>query len=193
MPKIQAPTVREHHEAVEKRLVDAAENLLRSEGPDALTAGAVSSAAGIARNSIYRYVESVDDLRGMVMGRYLPAWIAAVDAALDGVDAPRERVVVWARSNLEQAATSGHGWLMRLTRGRPVDSTREAVDGAHYRMGSALQVALEEIEPGTAAIRAEVIYAMVDAGFRRLDAGDDPLLVIDTVTDAVVAMLRPVE
>ena len=65
MPKISAPTVKEHRDQVRTRLIDAAENLLRDRGADGLTAGAVSSAAGIARNSIYRYVDSVDDLRGL--------------------------------------------------------------------------------------------------------------------------------
>ena len=39
MPKISAPTVKEHRQAVLNRLVDAAEEILRSQGPRELTAG----------------------------------------------------------------------------------------------------------------------------------------------------------
>lgn len=38
MPRINAPTVREHHEQVMTSLIDAAEQMLREEGPGALTA-----------------------------------------------------------------------------------------------------------------------------------------------------------
>ena len=89
MPKIAAPTVAQHRAMVQRRLIDAAEEIMRSGEPQRLTAGAVTSAAGIARNSIYRYVDSVDDLRGLVLARHLPAWIDAVAAELEAVDDPR--------------------------------------------------------------------------------------------------------
>ncbi len=54
MPKISAPTVREHRQIVLARLIDAAEGILRTQGVAELTAGAVTAEAGIARNSIYR-------------------------------------------------------------------------------------------------------------------------------------------
>ena len=66
-PKISAPSVREHHDMMFEKLVDSAEEILRSEGPAALTAGVVAKSAGIARNSIYRYIESIDDLRALVL------------------------------------------------------------------------------------------------------------------------------
>ena len=72
MPKITAPTVQEHRARMNERLVDAAENILREGGVRALTAGAVAKEAGIARNSIYRYVDSVDDLRLRVLERNVP-------------------------------------------------------------------------------------------------------------------------
>ena len=99
MPRINAPTVREHHEQVMTSLIDAAEQILREEGPGALTAGAVSSRAGVARNSIYRYVESIDDLRGLVVERYMPGWFDAVQEAM-GRARPD-----WAWVALESAAT----------------------------------------------------------------------------------------
>ena len=116
VPKIAAPTVAQHRAMVQRRLIDAAEEIMRSGEPEKLTAGAVTAAAGIARNSIYRYVDSVDDLRGLVLARHLPAWIDAVAAELEAVEAPTERIVVWVRANLQQAARTGHGWLMGLSR-----------------------------------------------------------------------------
>ncbi|GAB48210.1 TetR/AcrR family transcriptional regulator [Mobilicoccus pelagius] len=133
MPRIAAATVREHRENVRTALVDAAESIARSEGVEGLTAGAVTKAAGIARNSIYRYVDSVDDLRGLVLERHLPGWTSAVTEAVeDAGDDPAARILAWADANLVQAADTGHGWLMDLARGITLGTgTRDAVDHAH--------------------------------------------------------------
>ena len=152
MPKINAPTVREHHEQVMTSLIDAAEQILREEGPAALTAGAVSSGAGVARNSIYRYVESVDDLRGLVVERYMPGWFKAVEEALAASDDPREQIVAWAIANLEQATIAGHGWLMRVGDGRLKPSAARSVGRAHAALFSGLGRLWEQINPAKARI-----------------------------------------
>lgn len=169
MPKITAPTVKEHREAVLNKLVDAAEAILRGDGSTQLTAGAVTAQAGIARNSIYRYVDSVDDLRGLVLKRYMPRWQAAVDAELEGVEDPRERVLAWVRANLRQASINGHGWMMQVAQSqRPYrtidvgDPQKETQDFLTERLA-----ALVPEMP----IKTELIRAVVEAGFRSLDAG----------------------
>lgn len=152
MPKINAPTVREHHEQVMTSLIDAAEQILREEGPAALTAGAVSSRAGVARNSIYRYVESIDDLRGLVVERYMPGWFRAVQEAVDGSDDPREQIVAWTIANLEQATIAGHGWLMRVGDGRLRPSAARNVGKAHATLFSGLGRLWGRINPARARI-----------------------------------------
>ena len=169
MPKITAPTVKEHREAVLNKLVDAAEAILRGDGSTQLTAGAVTAQAGIARNSIYRYVDSVDDLRGLVLKRYMPRWQAAVDAELEGVEDPRERVLAWVRANLRQASINGHGWMMQVAQSqRPYrtidvgDPQKETQDFLTERLAARVP---------EMPIKAELIRAVVEAGFRSLDAG----------------------
>lgn len=107
MPKIDAPTVAEHRAMIRTRLIDAAEAILRESPSSHLTAGAVTSAVGIARNSIYRYVDSVEDLRSLVVDRYLPGWLTTVSAAMEIAGSPGEGVVAWVRSNLEQPPSPG--------------------------------------------------------------------------------------
>lgn len=190
MPKISAPTVKEHRQRIQAALVDTAEQILRDEGPGALTAAAVTSAAGIARNSIYRYVDSVDDLRGLVLARHLPQWSAAVDTALAPVTDPVERIAVWARANLEQAARSGHGWLMAVARGIELPARqRHDLDHTHDRTTDVVRDALSELGRQHVDVTTELIRSMVDAGFRRLDAGDPPGEVIPVVTVAVRAVV----
>ncbi|SDS68830.1 TetR/AcrR family transcriptional regulator [Microlunatus soli] len=191
MPKIDAPTVAEHRANVRARLVDAAEAALRSD-PTHLTAGAVTTAAGIARNSIYRYVDSVDDLRAMVVDRYLPDWLAAVAAAMETATTPEERVVTWVRANLEQAAGTGHGWLMEAARLAPSASMDEAVDLAHSGMRSSLADAWNELldaDTDRVRIAAGLTVGILDAGFRQLDAGLPVAVVTETVVDAARAVV----
>jgi AcrR family transcriptional regulator len=181
VPRIDAPTVAEHRAAVQARLVDAAEEILRAGQAERLTAGAVSSAAGIARNSIYRYVESVDDLRAMVVARYLPAWLAAVDRALGESTDPADRVVVWVQANLEQAAAFGHGWLMESVRVVPHHSDA-SLEQAHAEMREALAASWRSLlngDQGRTALACAFTVGILEGGFRQLDAGQPAGLVVD--------------
>lgn len=194
MPRIEAATVAEHRDLVLSRLIDAAEAIVRDEGADKLTAGAVTARAGIARNSIYRYVDSVDDLAGLVIARHLPEWLAGTDAALAGVDDPAERLVTWVAANLEQATVSGHGWLMRVARTLPRSGqTSDLVDEAHSGMRDVVWGAWSALLPGDAAqarVASALTQGMVDAAFRQLDAGVDGAVVSETTVRAVRGMLR---
>lgn len=171
MPKISAPTVKEHRQAVMTRLVDAAEEILRSQGPAELTAGSVTARAGIARNSIYRYVDTIGDLRGLVLARYLPRWTSAVNARVEPLAEPRERVLEWVRANLDQASANGHGWLMEVARATRLDRGLQMdLENAHQTQDF-LAEGLAALGLVDKPIRAELIRAVVDAGFRSLDSG----------------------
>ena len=195
MPKIDAPTVAEHRAAVLKRLVDAAEEILRSDHPEALTAAMVTQEAGIARNSIYRYVDSVDDLHGMVLSRYLPAWLDAVRGELATVDDPRERIVVWVRANLQQAAHSGHGWLMGLGTANPSGITKEVMESAHTVMRDALAQAWQELvaDPNKVRIAAGMTRGLLEAGFKQLDAKQSAEIVAEMGAAAAEALVSALQ
>jgi len=173
VPKISAPTVAEHREHVLTALVDAAEDLMRRGEP--VTAAVVSSKAGIARNSIYRYVQSVDDLQGLVLQRHLPSWLEAVSGALDGAESAADRIEIWVTANLRQAGVTGHGWMMGVARGlSPESTTTELMDDAHRVMRVVLSEAWRElVDPETAALATAFTRGILDAGFRHLDTGTD--------------------
>lgn len=180
MPRISAPTVAEHRSMVQQHLVDAAERILRSGEPDALTASAVTAAVGIARNSIYRYVDSVDDLRGLVLARHLPSWLDAVEQELASIDDPADRIAVWVRANVEQAARSGHGWLMSLGQTTaPSEATIKVMESAHAIMRDVLANAWGKLvdDRDVAMVGAALVRGLLDACFKQLDAGRDVELV----------------
>ena len=194
MPRISAPTVREHHARVAKAIVDAAEQILREEGPANLTAGAVSARAGVARNSIYRYVDSIDALRGKVLDRYMPAWLDEVDRALSGVTDPAERLSVWARVNLRQSSVAGHAWLMNMVSSAPLDvRSATSVEEIHRVLVAVVVDAWRVLSPDRVELGVEVTRALVNAGMRRLDAGDEAEGTIEGVVASLQAVITALQ
>ena len=178
MPKIAAPTVAEHRAMIRARLIDAAEAVLRDPAGQ-LTAGAVTSAAGIARNSIYRYVDS--------------EWLNAVAEALADAHTPGDRVVAWVRVNLEQAAATGHGWLMEAARSQsPNAEMDESVAEAHAGLRNTLADSWADLlrpHPERIPIAAGLTVAILEAGFRQLDRRHPADLVIHLGTTAARALV----
>jgi AcrR family transcriptional regulator len=193
MPKIAAATVAEHRQQVQERLIDAAERILQTEGAERLTAGAVTHAAGIARNSIYRYVDSVDDLRALVVARHLPAWMSAVTQAMAGATSPTDRVIAWVRANLTEASANGHAWLMDAVRAAPPQERAASADAAHADLRGSLLAAWRDVFDGDQArarLAASITFGVVETGFRRLAAGDPEWQVRELCEAAVHGMAR---
>lgn len=171
MPKIEAATVRAHRAQRLDHLIAAAESILAEQGIEALTAGAVAARAGIARNSIYRYFSSIDDLLELVVTREFPSWVAGVEAAIADEPAPEERVVAYVRANLEQAASSTHGWRTSLSRGSLSESARERVRALHVSLNGALVDAVADLKGEQAELTVSIIQAIVDSSIRQIDSG----------------------
>ncbi|MCH4249857.1 MAG: TetR family transcriptional regulator [Microbacteriaceae bacterium] len=183
MPKIAEATLADHRAHITSRVLDAAEEILRERPPVHLTAAAVAARAGIARNSLYRYVESVEALPLLVAERYLPAWNRAVHEAVTAARTPEARIRVWVVENLRQAALTGHGWLMEAVRNAPRTSQRENSVRQMHTAGRGILADAWESLLGTDPTRKEIALgltlALTDAGFRQLDAG----LPAETVQD----------
>ena len=177
----------EHRVNVTRRLIDAAEDILLTSGREHLTAGAVTSAAGIARNSIYRYVDSVDDLVGLVLERHLPAWLDAVELRVAEAGRPDERVEALVSANLAQASGNGHSWMQELGGGTPTGAAKAVMERAHTVIRSALNEALGQLtdDPVLARAAAGLIRGVMESGFKQLELGL-PLDVVERVATAAV-------
>lgn len=173
------------------KLVDAAETLLQDQGVQGLTAGAVAGAAGIARNSLYRYVDSVSQLQVLVINKYLPQWNAAVLQAMAAQTSPQDKIRAYVRTNLEWSAPGGpgrphgHGWLMKLAGGLN-EEARDQLADVHTELFGSLARAVAELDLPLTGARMQLIQHIITAGFTSLDACND--------TDAVIELsLRCVE
>ncbi|WP_324789911.1 helix-turn-helix domain-containing protein [Streptomyces sp. H51] len=189
MPKIEAGSVREHRAQRLAQLIDAAEAVLNEGGMESLTAGAVAARAGIARNSIYRYFDSIEDLLELVVTREFPAWIEAVERAVAAEATPEEQAVAYVRANLEQAARGAHGWRASLSRGSLSPSARDRVRHLHTSLHEALARVVRDLGRPQPELTVAVLQAVVDACIRRIDQGDEPTTVSDFAAGAVRRLL----
>lgn len=200
MPKISAATVKEHHQQMLQKLVDAAEMILRESGPSKLTAGAVAQAAGIARNSIYRYVGSVDDLRIAVLERYVPLWVKTVRQRVNPDDDARRQLLNLALVSMEMAQTTGHSWLisvMRYGAGKSNGSDHRRDDSPyhspvvanfHYQLGAEILHLWKQIDPQNAVVKAQLNRALLESGMKLLDYHSDVKPVAQGVCAAISGM-----
>lgn len=107
MPRIDAPTVAEHHARKRADIVDAAVSILASEGAAAVTPAAVAAEAGLARSSIYQYYDSTGALVGAAVIETFHRAIADLRASVAQAAAPPERVRAYVGASLA-TAVQGH-------------------------------------------------------------------------------------
>ncbi|ADH93463.1 TetR/AcrR family transcriptional regulator [Arcanobacterium haemolyticum] len=198
MPRISAPTVKEHHDIVFEKLINSAEEILRSPEKPSFTAGAVAKKAGIARNSIYRYVPSVDHLRLLVLERYLPVWKERATAAMEQADSSADRLIALVEVSMELGAETGHQWLinvLKATKMTPeafesMESLPPSVVHFHRELAMIVVQLWQEIDPAGAAMNARITRSLMDCGLRALDDGLALEDVRSSVLDAVRSLIK---
>lgn len=171
MPKIEAATVKEHREIVIERLIISAEKLLQENPQAPLTAQSVAKGAGVARNSIYRYVDSVNDLVGIVLSKHLPPWLDAVEAQISSAQNPAERICLWVKANIEQGKHSSHTWIMSVANGPSLAGHAvQVVKSLHDTLRFSLVEEWKKIGSPVPQVHAALTRAILESGFRMIDA-----------------------
>ncbi|NOL61971.1 TetR/AcrR family transcriptional regulator [Corynebacterium ulcerans] len=162
----------ENREKTQAAILDAAEALLREGGVEALTAGAVAQRVGLARNSLYRYVESMDELRGRVILRHFPDYVDAINQAIHEATTPTEALCAYITTNVQIVAVENHGWLMELAQG--VGGEAEAnIAHIHHQLIKSLSNLLIPFDLDNPALAAALIQGLLSTGFSALERGHD--------------------
>ncbi len=107
MPKIDAPTVAEHHARRRSAIVSAAADILGADGPEAVTPAAVAAGAGMARSSVYQYYDSTLALLGAAVEEVFHRTTQDLRAATERARTPEARITAYVDASLD-AAVSGH-------------------------------------------------------------------------------------
>lgn len=190
MPRIDAPTVAEHHTQRRAALLDAALDLLSREGVAGVTPAAVAAAAGMARSSVYQYHPSTGALVAAGVTEMFHRTRRLIDEGQAGATTPPERVLAWVDSALG-AAGAGHEPMKVFASADLPDECRAAVAGLHRELTEPLVGALQELGVADAAAVAELVGGVVSAGAAQVARGEPVGAVRSRVRDFVLGALGP--
>ncbi len=164
MPQIDAPTVAEHRAQQREGLLDAAEAILLESGHGALTFRALGERTGLARNSIYRYFSSRDDLIAALCERDMPRWLEELETAMAAAGDRDARIAAFVSTQLRLVAHGSHRMAQLLGDAPLGPAVRARINALAYR-----PAALLEPELGAdAQLTAQLIQGVVNAGVRLL-------------------------
>ena len=188
MPRIEAATVAEHHALRRAAILDAAVDILRAEGPTALTPAAVAAAAGLARSSVYQYFASTAELVAAGVEETFRRAVVGIQAALATAATPREKIAAYVGGALE-AAASGHEPMSVYAAADLPEACRAAVADLHRQATIPLVEPLEQLGVADAWSVAELIGGVVSAGAMQVSRGEPLEAVRDRVQNFVLGAL----
>lgn len=171
MPRISAATVADHRANQHAALLEAAREILVSEGVHALTPAAVGARIGLARSSVYRYFSSTADILAQLVEDAFPRWSARLRAAIApaGPDASLPaRIRAYGRAALDFVGSPDYALIPALQAIGLPGKCRVRVDELHGELIAPLADALREAGADHPALRAELAWGVLRAGARRL-------------------------
>ncbi len=171
MPRIDAPTVAEHHARRHAAIVSAAVDLLGTDGAGAVTPAAVASVAGLARSSVYQYYASTGALVGAAVEEVFRRTLADLEAAMAAARTPQARVAAYVDASLD-AAVAGH-FPQGTYRGAELSpETQERVHVLHTALMDPLVAALRDAGLRDAEGVAGLVGGVVSAAALQVEHGE---------------------
>ncbi|HEX6887013.1 MAG TPA: TetR family transcriptional regulator [Candidatus Nanopelagicales bacterium] len=185
MPRIDAPTVAEHHARRRAALVAAAGDLLATEGVEGVTLAAAGAAAGLARSSVYQYFDSAGSLLAATVEAALPRATAELAAAVARAGAPLDRVEAWVRASVAGGTDPAHRSMADLGGMQLPEACRARLAELHAAQQAPLEAALAEHGVAEPALVAELLSGLVRTAAASINAGADAA----AVTQRAVALV----
>lgn len=186
MPKIAAATVAEHRARQETALLDAARELLLTGGAAAVSPAGVAAATGLARNSVYTYFRSTEQILARIVADAFAEWARRVREAVGAVDQPAARIDAYARATLALAGSGVHRVAVLAGSVLRSDASRARLAHVHHDLAAPLRAALADHGDPDPGLTAELVDGALGRAIDRLDAGDPP----HEVTQLTLAFVR---
>jgi AcrR family transcriptional regulator len=171
MPRIEAPTVVEHHQMRRAALLDAAGDLLATQGLEAVTLAAVGAAAGLARSSVYQYFDSTGSLLAALVEQEVPRGTEQLTAAMARAGGPVERVEAYVRGSIRAATDDRHRAMAQLASTDLPPQCRARVAELHQEQLAPLVQALAELGVRDPTIIAALVHGVVRAASTAINSG----------------------
>lgn len=186
MPKIDAPTVAEHHVRRRAALLAAAAEILATSGLDGLTLGAVGAATGLARSSVYQYFDSAPALIAALVEDAMPVALEALSGSRAGGAGPVDRVETYVRSALALSTDPIHRALATLAHAPLPPECAARLAELHNGLLAPLRAAMEDLGVPEPNLTATLVMGTVQAASLAVIAGDR----VDIVLERTLALLH---
>jgi AcrR family transcriptional regulator len=186
LPRIDAPTVAEHHLMRRGALLAAGIEILGTAGPTGLTHSALGDAAGIARTSVYQYFPSRDELVDAVIDHAFSLASAHLSATVEQAGSPIDRVAAYVTHAAARASDATHRVFAAIPGDRLSPAQEERLANLHRAALAPLRDALTELGGADPSLTASLVDAMVQAASKHILAGGDPASVTAALVSAVV-------
>ncbi len=150
MPRIAAANIEEHVRNQEQRILDAARDLIASNGYRDTDMTHIAESMGLARNSLYRYYSNKDHILVAVVKREMAPFIDELIEVQRCIEDPIERVDAWIGLQLEMAAGPCEAMIQMFGEIPPqARELREEMTALHEPPIRVLRSAVEEILEGS--------------------------------------------
>jgi AcrR family transcriptional regulator len=187
VPRIQAPTVAEHHARQRRALLDSARALLAESG-EVPSMGAVAKRAGLARTSTYQYFASAEELLVAVVGDVFPDWAEMVLGRVAAAPTPGAKVWAYVEANVDLFASSEQTVALALTRAVDYRVLKGPMDEFHARLQVPLRQSLADFGEPEPDAMAEHIDALIMQACSGVGQSGEHAVV--SARDTVLARLR---
>lgn len=189
MPRIEADTVAEHRANQHDALLDAAERLLLEEGYEALNFRVLGERTGIARNSVYRYFTSTDDVVAALCERDMPRWLLEIESAMAAAPDPAARIEAYVRTQLQLVA-GGHHRLADVLQEAPLGpGARARINALAYAPAAVLEEELRSTGHPQPDVTAPLVQGLIGAAIRLLHSGRAMDEVVAETTELVQRLI----
>ncbi len=171
MPRIAAETLAEHRAFQEEALLEAAEAILLADGFDALSFARLGKETGLARNSVYRYFASTDDLIAALCERGMPDWLHELEQAIAAADGLDARVEAFVDTQLRLVGAGRHRLADVLATAPLGPQARARINALSYAPAETLERMLRDAGRAEPEITAQLVQGSISAAVRMLHRG----------------------
>lgn len=186
MPKIDAPTVAEHHSRRRAALLAAGADILAAHGAEAVTLAAVGAAAGLARSSVYQYFGSAPELLAAVVEDAFPRATDRLRAAAGQAGTPAARIDAYLLTALAMATEPAHRALYALGRTPMPDSCRARLAELHDDLYAPLRAAIAELATPDPELTTRLVLGLLSAASQAVTDGTP----VDRVQQQTLSLLH---
>lgn len=183
MPKIQAETVAAHRAAKEREILDTATRLLLEGGE--VTIPRIAEEVSLSRTALYKYFDSVDDIRWRIVEESFAHWKTTVSDRTVQSASPLETVDSYVVATLSLAELGAHRIAQEAGRMQHSPDRTKRLAALHEELRTPLVEALTEIGTANEVLVASLIDGMLGNAIQEIDAGGDLSVVTRTLRELV--------